>query len=41
MVGSCHEPKYDLWKTLKAIVLDDDTDFVAEDRYYEVSMGTW
>ena len=40
MVGSCHEPKYDLWKTLKAIVLDDDTDFVAEDRYYEVSMGT-
>ena len=40
MVGSCYEPKYKLWETLKAIEVDEDTDFIAEDRYYEVNMGS-
>ena len=40
MVGSCYEPKYKLWETLEAIEVDEDTDFIAEDRYYEVNMGS-
>ena len=40
LVGSSFEPKYHLWESLKAIKLEEDTDFVAEDRYYEVSRGS-
>ena len=40
MVGSNYEPKYKLWETLKAIEVDEDTDFIAEDWYYEVNMGS-
>ena len=40
MVGSNYEPNYKLWETLKAIEVDEDTDFIAEDRYYEVNMGS-
>ena len=40
MVGSNFEPNYKLWTSLEAIEVDEDTDFIAEDRYFEVNMGS-
>ena len=40
MVGSTFEPQYKIWDSLHAIELDQDTEFIAENRYFEVNMGS-
>ena len=40
LIGSVHEPPYVLWNTLKAIEIDDETEFIAQHRYYEVNLGS-
>ena len=40
LVASTYEPKYKVWESLKAIEVDEDTKFVAEDRYFNLNMGS-
>ena len=40
MVGSSTEPPYKLWDSLHAIEVDQDTEFIAENRYFEINMGS-
>ena len=40
LVASTYEPKYRVWESLKAIEVDEDTKFVAEDRYFNLNMGS-
>ena len=40
LVASTYEPKYRVWESLKAIEVDEDTKFLAEDRYFNLNMGS-